>query len=77
MNKLDAISQQQTDGFPMGVTEVEYITEEEVFAFIDGLDYAHDTDVYHGKPFRREEQWVVRVQVGDWGADEFDEEEGT
>ena len=64
---LDDIPTTQKDKFPTGVSEMEYDTEEEILAFLNGLTYAGDGDVEGGKPFRREGKWVVRVRIGDWG----------
>lgn len=71
---LDAIPQSQTDGFPLGITEVTYPTEEEVDAFLNGLTYAGDDDVEASKTFTRDGAFVVRVRVGDFYEDGDEDE---
>jgi hypothetical protein len=58
--------------FPTGVSEQVYKTMPEMDAFIEGLDFADDTDVSHGQPFERDGEFVVRVRVGDFGLDDED-----
>jgi len=62
---LDDIPQNEID-LPMGVTEVEYDTEAEMKAFIDGLQFADDIDVNNSNYFVRNGKFIVRVVVGDW-----------
>jgi hypothetical protein len=71
---LDSIPQEQRAKFPTGVSEVEYGTEQEMSAFIDGLNYADDIDVSHGQPFQRDGKFVMRVVVGEWDDEDLDEE---
>jgi len=70
---LNDIPKEKTDNFPMGVTEVEYDTEAEMKAFIDGLQFADDIDVSNGDYFERNGKFVMRVVVGDWDDEEFDD----
>lgn len=72
---LDSIPQEKTNGFPCGVSEVQYNTAAEMAAFIDGLQYADDIDVSHSEPFERNGKFVVRVVVGDWDDEDYDDEE--
>ncbi len=65
-NDLDDIPEDQTSGFNLGVTEVSYPSQELMDAFLCGLDYAENVDVYHGVPFERNDQVVCRVCVGNW-----------
>jgi hypothetical protein len=63
---LDRIPEDRKVNFPIGVSEVEYETANELNAFINGLNWPEDVDVRTGTPFTRDGMWVVRVQVGDW-----------
>lgn len=67
---LDTIPQDKTENFPCGVSEVEYNTEAEMKAFIDGLNYADDIDVNYGDYFQRNKKFVMRVVVGNWDEDD-------
>ena len=66
MNDLDRIPQDRKVNLPNGVSEVEYETEKELNAFLEGINYSQDLDVQTGTPFERDGNWVVRVMVGDW-----------
>ncbi len=71
---LDDIPQSKTDGFPTGVSEHSYDTVAEIVAFIEGVGLADDIDVTIGDYFQRDDQWVVRVKVGDFDDEECDDE---
>lgn len=71
---LDAIPQEKTDKFPTGVSEVQYDTQDEMMAFMDGLNYADDIDVSHGEYFERNGKFVMRVRVGEWDDDEEEDD---
>jgi hypothetical protein len=66
MIDLDDIPEDQTEGFPPGVSEKSFDTVNEGKAFLEGLRYAQDLDVSHGVPFVRNDRYVVRVRVGDF-----------
>lgn len=63
---INEIPQEQTVGFPAGVSEHEYATREETIAFAEGVNLPDDTDVETGTPFQRGTAWVVRVRVGNF-----------
>lgn len=67
---LNDIPHEQTDGFPTGVSEFSTDTDNEMRAFLAGLNYANDIDVEHGEYFERDFNFVVRIKVGDFGEDE-------
>ncbi len=71
---LDEIPKRKKDGFPEGVSEVEYSTRAEMDAFLHGLQFVGDIDVDNGTPFERGGKFVVRVGAGDYG-DEFEDED--
>lgn len=61
---MDSIPEEQTGGFPLGISEENFDTDAEMDAFFVGLDYADDIDVEHGKPFTRSGIRIVRIRVG-------------
>jgi hypothetical protein len=70
---LNDIPQNKIDNLPMGVSEVQYDTEAEMKAFIDGLQFADDIDVSNGDYFQRDGKFVIRVVVGDWNDEDENE----
>jgi hypothetical protein len=72
---LNNIPKNKVSGFPTGVSEHVYDTEGEMKAFIDGVNLADDIDVDSGEPFERDGKFVVRVKVGEWDEDDYDDED--
>lgn len=63
-----------TLALPEGVSEAVFATLAEIQAFLTGLNWVGDIDVSSGTPFRRGDDWVVRVGTGCY-VDDFDEED--
>lgn len=73
---IDNISHDRTgNALPTGISEHIYATKAEMTAFIEGVKLADDIDVEVGQPFERDGQHVVRVAVGEWDADEINDDD--
>jgi hypothetical protein len=56
---LNDIPESKVDNFPIGVSEREFSTAAEMFAFQDGISYSDEMQI--GEPFRRGQKIVVRI----------------